>query len=293
MKKGGHRINWTDEENDFVQKHGATFSRTMLQKELNLRFGHDRSYQSVKHQCWVLGIKSEASHRSSGIQVVRWTPQEDLILKQSIGKMPLAEIASRLGRTLWSVRTRASHQGYSTKPTDRPMSISRAILMADTSRPTFLAAAKRLGVEIPFVSRVRREISDADFAKIKAHLDERKAERAKPKEPKPPKPSKPVVVKVPKEKPPKPVKMTRAETREGMELIRQRYLVFKAKKYFEYMRQFNATISQVEVIRKVGAKALIMHGQVLKSNDTGLIDEAAEKAKYRKEIRKGYIIYLP
>jgi len=304
MRSGHARIGWTDAENEFLRQYGARFSRRVLQKELNLRFGNNRSYQAVKFKCYEMKVRSESFHRPSGI-ARKWTPGEDLVLRQLLGQKSTKEIAEGIGRTAWSVVTRAHKLGLGCRQTHGRMSVNDAIKKVPVSRQTFLAAAKRIGVEIPFVTRTRREISDEDYEKIREHLEGRRrvSERVRVARVRPVvRVDAPVRVRARKPKPkPEPVIEPRPEPipepvmppAGRLEVLRKRNVCLKAKAYFRKMKEYNATISQVEAVRKSDAKATIAGGRVVHSVDLDVIEEAAVASGYKQHINKGVVIYRP
>jgi hypothetical protein len=300
MRNGQPRIAWTKEEDAFLREHGPRFSRRTISKELNLRFGNNRSHQAVKFRCYALKIRSEAFHRPSGV-ARKWTPSEDLVLKQLLGSKSVKDVAEGLGRTPWSVVTRARKLGLPCRMAHGRMSVNDAIKKATVSRQTFLAGAKRIGVEIPFVSTTRREISDEDFEKVREHLEGRKrlmalkVLRVRPvKVTRAPAPV-PAPVRERKQTEPEPVteEPKAVLPMDRMETIRKRHVCMKAKEYFLKMGAYNATISLVEAARKSGARAKVSGGRVVHSVDLDVIEEAATASGYVQKVNKGVVIYCP
>ena len=74
----------------------------------------------------------------------------------------------------------------------------------------------------------------------------------------------------------------KSKKREGIELIRQRHVVIKAKVHFLTMRNLDAVVSLVEIVKVSGAKAVINGGHVTGCTDMKLIEEAAKLSGYVK-----------
>jgi hypothetical protein len=74
----------------------------------------------------------------------------------------------------------------------------------------------------------------------------------------------------------------KSKKREVIELIRQRHVVLKAKVHFLTMRNLEAVVSLVEIVKMSGAKAVISGGHVTMCHDMKLIEEAAKWSGYVK-----------
>ncbi len=81
--------------------------------------------------------------------------------------------------------------------------------------------------------------------------------------------------------------------RERLELIRQRHVVSKAVAFLERVKEYGTVVSKVELVRMSGAKAVIQHGRVVACPDEVLLDEAADKARYRKAKGGPHVVYKP
>jgi len=81
--------------------------------------------------------------------------------------------------------------------------------------------------------------------------------------------------------------------RERIEMIRQRHVVVRAVAFLERVKEFGAVVSKVELARKSGAKAIIQGGRVVACPDEVLLDEAADKAGYRRGRSKQHVVYKP